>query len=276
GTSSSPIYVTWHDAPAEETGFFANFKYFHTLFYLSCKNADGATTEDEIIDLIWNEFTDHSVINADGLPLNYYKDLYSLNVYLPQLLKDRDGECYTWAMLFLALLKLNGISEPNNYLNIYNEFVSTDCGFGYVDGFMVKTWTFGTPSNFCTDLPYLNVWDYPGYDDTSFIFIYEEVHDEIGVLGQTEANPNSIFGNHQLAIVNGKYYDPCYGNVFDTFDDIKSGSIAGWFYFDYKTEVQLDMDLNGDGDLDASPGYSTMHMTNDIDLTGFEMYITTF
>lgn len=276
GISESIVYVTWHDAPPEDGGFLPNFRYYHTLFDIACRNADGATTEDDIIDKIWNDFTDHSVMNAAGLPLHYYKNLYSPNVYLPQLLKDNDGECYTWAMLFLALLKLNGISEPDNYINIYNHFVSTGCGFGYLDGFLVKTWTFGTPTYNCEDLPYTNIWDSPDHEDNTYLFIYEEVHDETGDEGQTEPNPASIFSNHQVCMVHGKYYDPSYGAVYETINDLRAGAVSGWFYFDYVTEAMMGIDANGDGDLDSSPYYSVMRSTDQVDLTTFDMIITTF
>ncbi len=273
GTSMSPVYVTWHAAKPEI--IFAGYKYYLTLFDLSCKNANGATTESEIIASIWSEFTDHSVLRADGVPMQYYKDIFSPNVTLPNLIKYADGECYTWAQLFLALLKIQGFSQPNNYMNITADYSSTGCGS--ISRFLVKDWNFGTPGYDCADMPYVNVYasDYYGAD-TAYRYDYAEVTDETGVMGQTEPNPASSFGNHQIAIVNGKYYDGSYGVLYETFDDIKLGAISGWSRSETSDEVGIGIDVNGDGDLDAFPDFTILRATPDIDMADFNSNIETW
>lgn len=273
GTSTSPVYVTWHTAKPESA--FSGYKYYLTLFDLACRNADGATTEDAFIDMIWTDFTDHSVFRADGVPMQYYKDIFSPNVTLPNLIKYTDGECYTWAQLFLACLKIHGFSQPNNYMNITADYSSTGCGS--ISRFLVKTWNFGTPSYDCTDMPYVNVYSPDYYDaDTAYIYDYAEVTDEIGVMGQTETNPASSFGNHQIAIVNGKYYDGSYGVLYENFDDIKYGGLSGWSRSETSDEVGIGIDVNGDGDLDASPDFTILRATPDLEMADFDSNIETW
>ncbi|MFI5172803.1 MAG: hypothetical protein ACHQFW_10455 [Chitinophagales bacterium] len=273
GTSMCTVYVTWHNPKPENAG--SGYKYYLTLFDLACKNADGATTEDEIIDMIWEDFADHNVLRADGVPMGYYKELFSPNVTLPNLIKYADGECYTWAQLFLALLKIHGFSQPNNYMNITADYSSTGCGS--ISRFLVKTWTFGTPSFDCTDMPYVNVYSPDYYDaDTAYLYDYAEVTDEIGVMGQTAPNPASSFGNHQIAIVNDIYYDASYGVIYLNFEDIKYGGLSGWSRSETSDEVGIGIDVNGDGDLDDTPNFTILRATSDIDMAEFDSNIETW
>lgn len=273
GESMSPVYVTLQEAKPE--GGFSGFKYYLTVFDVACRNADGVTTTDEMINKVWEEFTDHTVYRADGVPMGYYKELFSPNVTLGTLIKYADGECYTWAQLFLAALKIHGFSQPNNYMNITADYSSTGCGS--ISRFLVKDWTFGTPSYDCFDMPYLNVYNPDYYDaDTAYIYDYAEVTDEIGVMGQTAPNPASSFSNHQIAIVNGKYYDASYGVLFNTFSEIKYGALSGWSRSETSDEVGIGIDVNGDGDLDASPDFTILRATDDIEAADFDQSIETW
>jgi len=277
GSSDSRVYVTWHDAATESPGTYGEFKYFLSVFHIACKNADGATTEEEIVEKVWSDFVDHSVLNYYDLPLHYYKDIYTFNVFLYTLLKDRDGECYTWAQLFLAALKINGISYPNNYLNITAAYMPNECGTPSASGFLVKTWTFVLPpAGNCDFMPYTNIWDYPSETDTSYLFMYEEVVDEPGILGQTAANPASVFGNHQLAIIGDKIYDPCYGVIYNSVDEIYENALSGWWYYDYGPESFAGIDINGDGDLDDDPWFNIFRLTDDVHAGEFDIYITSW
>ncbi|MEZ5013147.1 MAG: hypothetical protein R2794_02545 [Chitinophagales bacterium] len=274
GTSANPVYVTLHNAKPESA--WSGYKYYLTVFDIACRNADGATSDEEMINMVWSDFTDHSVLRADGVALGYYKYLFSPNVTLPNLIKYADGECYTWAQLFLACLKVHGFSQSNNYMNITADYSGTSCGS--VTRFLVKDWTFDTPSNDCDDLPYVNVYspDYYADADTAYLYDYEEVHDQIGVMGQTAANPASSFSNHQIAIVNGKYYDASYGVLYENFDDIKYGALSGWSRSETSDEVGIGIDVNGDGDLDASPDFTILRATPDLEMANFDPSIETW
>lgn len=273
GESNSPVYVTLHNAKPENA--FGGFKYYYTLIDLGCRNADGDTTNDAMIDDVWSEFTDHSVLNAQGLPLYYYKELFSPNVTLASLLKYRDGECYTWAQLFLACLKMQGFSQSSNYMNITADYSGTSCGS--ISRFLVKNWNFGVPSDDCADMPYLDVYASDYYDaDTAYLYAYAEVTDSLGVMGQTAPNPASSFGNHQIAIVNGKYYDASYGVLYENFEDIRYGALSGWSRSETSNEVAIGIDVNGNGVLDPAPDFTILRVTPDIDMADFDPYIETW
>lgn len=274
GSSGSPVYVTWEQAIDEGPNPWDSYKYFLSLVHLACKNADGATTMEQVIDLVWEDFTDHSVLTFNGEPLHYYKDILCLYIDIPSLLKYKDGSCFSWAQLFLGTLKIHGFMQPNNYLNIDPGFLNTSCGV--IDGFLAKTWTFAVPTGICTDLPYVNVWDYPSETDTSYLFLYEDVHDELGVTGQTALNPASWFFSHQVAVVNNKFYDASYGAVYETLQDLKLGALSGWWRFESGTEVTIGVDVNNDGDIDTNPWYAYIMMSPDLGLTSLDTYYDTW
>ncbi len=274
GTSASPVYVTWEEAIEESPEPWGSYKYFLSLVHIACKKANGATTIDEVIDSVWAEFTDHSVLNVNGEPLHYYQDILCQYLDIPSLLKYKDGSCFSWAQLFLGALKIHGFKQNNNYVGIDPGFLNTSCGV--IDGFLAKDWTFYTPHGICTDLPYVNVWDNPSETDTSYLFQYEDAHDEIGVIGQTAANPASWFFNHQIVVVNDRFYDPSYGAVYETLEEVKEGDFSGWWHFDSGTEVTLGIDVNNDGDLDSDEYYIYNLMSPDLDLTTLDTYYETW
>ena len=273
GESSNTLYVTYTKPENESNN--KGFKWYQTLFYLSCKNADGATTEEQIIEGIWNDFTDHSVQRHDGKLLTYYRDIFSMNSTLGALIKNTDGVCYTWAMLFLALLKMHGITESHNYINISSDYTQNSCD--YITKFLVKDWTFGTPGNYCADMPYINVYDEDYFEsDSGYWFLYEEIYDQMGIMGQTAQNPASMFGNHQIALVKGKYYDPSYGITYNSIADIRYTSISGWGNYEFGTEADFGIDFNGNSVIDDDDYYSPFTSTPDIEAADFQTYIETW
>lgn len=227
GTSNNTLYVT-RSAPQNET---SEFKWFHTVYDLSCRNAQAKSTDTDIISSVWNEFLDHVVLNYKDDSLFYYKTMNSPNVTLSTLLKYRDAECYTFAQLFLASVKIQGVVRTNNYVYITPQGNSV-CGHS-VNRFLVKDWSFGTPSaaSTCPDFPYLNTYTtlipapYHAY-----AFTTADVTDQAGIPGSCTANPSSYFNNHQIALLDGVYYDACYGVTFNALSDIKTAAFSGWSY----------------------------------------------
>ena len=47
-----------------------------------------------------------------------------LNTNLPSLLKNRNAQCYTFAQLFAALIKIQGVNKTSNYVYITPKAVS--------------------------------------------------------------------------------------------------------------------------------------------------------
>jgi hypothetical protein len=228
GISNNTLYVTKTTPQAEFSNSDANFKWYYTVFDISCRNADKKSTETDIISSVWSEFTDHIVLNWNGDSLFYYKTMNSPNVTLGALLKYRDAECYTFAQLFLSLIKIQGIVRTNNYIYIEADG-SSACNTLQVDRFLVKDWVFGTPSGSCQDFPYENTYTtlMPS-PYTAYKFIKADVKDGSGIPGSCTKNPASFFNNHQITKIDGVYYDACYGVTFNKITDIKTAAFSGW------------------------------------------------
>ncbi|MDQ3047765.1 MAG: hypothetical protein M3R27_09475 [Bacteroidota bacterium] len=227
GATNNTLYVT-RSAPQPET---SNFKYWHTVYDLSCRNAQYKSLDTAIISNIWNEFIDHVVLNYKDDSLFYYKIMNSPNVSLYTLLKYRDAECYTFAQLFLAAIKIQGVVRTNNYVYI-TPMSNIVCGYT-VNRFIVKDWAFGAPSasGFCSAFPYKNTYTTllpPPYN--AYNFITADVTDQAGIPGSCTVNPSSYFNNHQIVKLDGLYYDACYGVTFPTLVSIKTAAFSGWSF----------------------------------------------
>jgi hypothetical protein len=227
GTSNNTMYVT-RGAPQAESG---NYKWFQTVYDLSCRNAQYETTDTGIISHVWNEFVDHVVLNYNGDSLFYYKIMNSPWTSLANLLKYKDAECYTFAQLFLSAIKIQGVVRTNNYVYI-TPINNTVCAHT-VNRFIVKDWTFGTPSASaeCAAFPYKNTYTtlLPSPFD-AYSFVTEDVSDQPGIWGSCNIRPASYFNNHQIAKIDGVYYDACYGVTFNALIDIKTAAFSGWGY----------------------------------------------
>lgn len=259
GVSENTLYVTKSTPQAEFNSTDANFKWYHTVYDISCRNADKKSAETDIISGVWSEFTDHVVLNWNGDSLFYYKTMNTPNVTLGSLLKYRDAECYTFAQLFLALIKIQGIVRTNNY--IYIEADGTNvCGGYAVDHFLVKDWIFGTPTGTCQDFPYENTYStlIPS-PYTAYKFIKADVQDGAGIPGSCTKNPSSFFNNHQIAKIDGIYYDACYGATFKQLSDIQTQAFSGWSYR-YKD----------------SSGITHAMITNNVNLAGLDETVDTY
>ena len=239
------VYLTLDD-PAQMKDIFGNAIQLRqeTLFYLSCKNADGKTSQADTTDAIWSEFTDRDVRRIDGTQMTYYKT-YQCQVQVTDasgLLKFGDGQCGSWASLFIRLRQIHGIDVANEYV-IFSSINNNE-------GFLVKNWNFnGAGSSGIPAYPYLNIPDAPFPAQNSYPWKFAEVTDQNGIAGQGNPNPASLFGNHQV-VLDGQYYDPSYGQKFASLKDIDDNAIEAYFL---TASVPLDessfnLDLNGDGD----------------------------
>ena len=230
GASSNTMYVTRSTPQAEGT----TYKWYHTVFDLSCRNAQYYSLDTAIISHVWAEFTDNIVLNCNGDSLFYYKIMNSPNVSLGSLLQYRDAECYTFAQLFLAAIKIQGVIRTSNYVYItpINNLV---CGYT-VNRFIVKNWVFGTATGAatCASFPYKNTYNTatgsipPPYNQ--YVFLTSDVTDLAGIPGSCNIRPASYFNNHQIAKIDGVYYDACYGVTFPTLVSIKTAAFSGWSF----------------------------------------------
>lgn len=219
------VYVTRSVPMPELTAF----KYYHTVLELSCKNAKGQNTDTGIISKCWGEFTDQLVVNHKGDSLHYYKTFNTSNTSLPSLMRYRNAQCYTFAQLFAALIKIQGVYRTNNYVYITPQSKSSPCG-GTINRFLVKNWSFGTKSDAasCPAFPYRNTYSGSYITPSGYVFSSADVSDQIGVSGQCNKNPSSFFNNHQITKFDGIYYDACYGMKFSSLTDIKLKAFDAW------------------------------------------------
>jgi len=230
GATNNTLYVTRSTPQAEGT----DYKWYHTVFDLSCRNAQYQSLDTAIISHVWSEFVDHVVLNYNDDSLFYYKIMNSPNVTLGSLLKFRDAECYTFAQLFLSSIKIQGVVRTNDYVYI-TPINNTVCGHT-VNRFIVKDWSFGTPSATaaCPAFPYKNTYVTsvgtmpPPY--TAYVFTTSDVTDMVGIPGSCNVRPASYFNNHQIAKLDGVYYDACYGVTFPALGAIKTAAFSGWSY----------------------------------------------
>jgi hypothetical protein len=228
GESNNRVYVIGNTTPGS---------YYETVLDLGCGAADRVNMRDGnqsdqncALEHIWSKFTGLSVHRVDGTLLTYYASYRTNNYETADLLRDGDGQCGAWAKFFWATLVAQGVTGIH-YAWLGPDSSTTDGA----TGFAVANWSFasaGTSGD--PDFPYLNT--YAGSPintaGTGYEWLYAEVTDSSGIAGQGNANPKSIFENHQmLKIWDGSkftYYDPSYGATYDNLDRIDA-TIAGYY-----------------------------------------------
>ncbi|MFC1460897.1 hypothetical protein ACFLQR_00070 [Verrucomicrobiota bacterium] len=244
------LYVTLSDPAGATT--------YETLLHISCNAARGENTVTETQQETWDEFIDCEVKRKDGAQMSYYADYNVGHYQTRELIEHTDGQCGSWAKLYLDILRHHGIDNANDYVHFTPKKPDDD-------GFLVNEWDFsGAGTSGDADYPYINILDLSGAWPTAAAYPWlgtPEVSDQNGIPGQKTANPASIFGNHQITLVQSEYRDPSYGEVFTGLDDVDNRAIAGF----YKTETRIGdedvmgMDLNNDGDMtDIAVSYLVM------------------
>jgi len=135
---------------------------------------------------------------------------------VPNLIKNGDGQCNAWAGLFLDTLAIQGFASKNTGLSINCTNQSGGAPSAY---FMVGKWKFTDPA--AGDGSYSN--PYKGNDfkigggpgKNAYTWLQNaQVTDTVGVAGQNNTHPLSIFPHHQLVLLDGVYYDPSYGLTY--------------------------------------------------------------
>ena len=222
GETKTTLYVLYK-APQAEVG---EFQWFHTVYDLSCRNAQYKANEKDVIAGIWTEFLDHIVLNYNDDSLFYYKTKAPQYVSLAQLLKYRDAQCYTFAQLFLAAIKIQGIVRTNNYIQLWPN--GSACGIK-INGFLVKNFGFiqklSNPP--CPDFPY-------GVSGIKKL---------PGLPGPCTTKPTANFSDHQITKIDGVYYDPCYGTTATSLKELRDNGLDGWTMLNgawyYSSDVSL-------------------------------------
>jgi hypothetical protein len=284
GQTKNPLYLTY-DAPNLSNSWSDTVNLYHTLVHLGSVAASGQDTQDGVVQKVWEEFNDLVVRKVRGEYLHYYKSFRTRNTSTRELLAFGDGQCGSWAKLFLDVLKAQGIRFAGNYVIAIPAPMTLGIPGGVGYGFLVNNWTFNGPGIAGTAVvrssgdpidvaisngfTYLNVIsitrmsDLPriSADGKSYEWLYQQVQDEVGVRGQGVQNPASLFGNHQFVQVSlggvTKWLDPSYGLEYegatedDRLLDFDNKAIAGYFVIAWATVRETVVgDLNGDSKLE--------------------------
>ncbi|MEJ7712737.1 MAG: hypothetical protein WKF84_23535 [Pyrinomonadaceae bacterium] len=123
---------------------------YETLLDVGCRNADGKTTNTDVVAAIWADFAGpipgvkrkkmdgHNV--TDGVGMRYWNPeistCQSYNVMLQ--VADGNGSCIAWSQLLHHTLKAQGIAGSEIYELTPDLTLNPDA-----EGFMVKLWNYG-------------------------------------------------------------------------------------------------------------------------------------
>ena len=169
----------------------------HTVLHLGCMNAAGNSVTQSVVDAIYGEFSDQSVVRvSDDRQMTYWADVdedgepdmgaVDANGLLSSA--DANGNCNAWSSIFRDCLQAQGITA--DLIRVLP--VSTNDGF-----IMVKNWQFdSTPS---------------GTGTYNYI-LGTDVWRMAGISAQGNTNPPAIFETHWITSFNEQYYDPSYGS----------------------------------------------------------------
>jgi len=238
--------TTWHTAGTSENQTYVTLgnpltTAYHTLLHIGCTNADGTSDAAACTAAIWGEFTDCVVKRVDGVQLTYYNDYRTVNTTTASLLANGDGQCGAWTAFLLDTRKVQGLDQAGDYVQ-FEPLVDT--------GFVVNSWNFaGAGKSGIAAYPYLNIPKAQFILANNYDWLFAEVTDAAGVAGQGNANPASLFNNHQVALINGVVYDASYGVTYASEQDIDD-VIDGFYTIQQVTisETDISFDLNEDGD----------------------------
>ena len=292
GSSSNDIYITLKEPAVSPL--------FHTVVHIGSHEAHNETTENGVITEVWKKFESLNVDTVAGNDLHYYLNYNSQAESTKPLLATGDGQCGAWSQFFVDVIKSQGIVRNNNWVEL-------KASKNNAKGFIVKNWTFdagggkasaaivpslpqdaGIVNAVIADYPYINVihsdpsltgaapWLNPTND--AYAWAYQDVNDELGIEGQSTANPASFFVVHvllQYDIGNGyEWFDPSYGVKYAgatqadlelAFDDV---AIDGYFRGAGVTvmvkENKINVDLNGDAVKNATVEISVVFIRKNI------------
>lgn len=169
---------------------------YETVFHISCTNADGKTSESQIVSSIWSGFSGRNMKRKGStITLTYYGSAalgggYNLGAQgTAQILRLNSGRCGDWSKFFIDVVGAQGISAAEITVQ---PILS--------DGILVKNWIFPTAE------------DIPG---NSYPYYMNNVVRGTGIPGQGLATPGAAwFNNHALAQYGTTVFDPSYGVTY--------------------------------------------------------------
>jgi len=224
GNTANKVYVTL--ATPLQTVYLTSLSF--------AVSQDGATDQATAFQKSWAQFTGPANIKTwDNRTLFYYRDGVNFSdcaLDEVDLLTSTNGsgQCGSFAYLLKGVLAVNGINST---------FVTAYANDGL--DFLVKDWTYATPSFSPTDIfPWKLVLNpsAPGLDMVPKQpgNVYGDLTSLSTLKGQNTAPPSEkIFFKHfiikvSLTGVTPSYYDPSYGGTYTDQDDFENKAVDGY------------------------------------------------
>jgi hypothetical protein len=220
-----------------------------TVFYVGIEggNGLGATTNAMLLADVWSGFTTVNITKpADGTALQYWGGWATPNVSAAQLIAERNGQCYSWAELYVDVLRAWGDAAVTvqNQKRIFTSPGTTQIGVVPVlaprggnapNYFLVGNWQLGAgnipniPANNQAATSLLG--GYTNYaviptdpdnpqtpkwvDTANAQYLWNNgPRPPNGPPAQNNDNPPSAFVDHMLVLIDGVLYDPSYGVTY--------------------------------------------------------------
>jgi hypothetical protein len=274
GVSRNRVYVTWKEPLAEIPGnsyrSSPGYEWYESVYAVSCKGAKGTNQESAIIDGVWSAFEAANVQKADGSNLHYYlkSDPDPSATVATELIKNKNGQCYSWCGLFISTLKIQGIEGDLETIEFWaNQYGDPE---ERLTGFLVKNWYFHAQntvgstyeSSIKNEFDYTHIRVYKRVGNSYPVTYNLEVYPFDGIPGQNESDPVSSFKNHAVVRI-GKtqaIYDPSYGQhgSYNSISEYEEQNIAGFEFEHFKQKIEeidetlYNIDFNENGVLETN------------------------
>ena len=205
-----------------------------SLYHIACRHAHGKTNEADVIAGVWQHFATRNMKRVDGTNLTYYATYTIPQNTTEDLLRYGTSKCGGWVRFFLDTLVIHGIWHDENFASVIpvNRGGPNGTDPDRDDGFMIKNWTFTEPGTSGSVFhPYKNRPGtlYPPADTGYLWWNTIEATYTSGTPAQGNAKPPELFDSHALAVVNGVYYDPSYGLIYSSLQDMEDQAIDGYY-----------------------------------------------
>jgi hypothetical protein len=267
---------------------------WHTVVHLGSHFAQGATTEDEVITMVWQNFQVLAVKKQDvtyfvgsvpvpdaGKPLEYWTNYVGTGslANTQMVLHSALGSCGAFASLFVDTVKAQGIDRQD-------EIVYTD-----TDSLVIKSWTPVGPQ---VDVngTLLDVAVYvPAEDDGNVNNMLDTIYTPQrnqyvlnantqltrtpGIPGQNAPNPRADFLGHVWVryVIGGqmRWLDPSYGiEYLGANDTARTNSFEDQSVYGFAQanipdlELKLNADLDGDGQITNDAGMDSDYVVKQL------------
>ncbi len=206
GSSSHLCYVVL-GAPSGTPAYW-------TLLDISCRGAQGQTTENGLVTNAYAPFQSRSLTRKrDSHGLTYWNPTTTtcMNTHALLASGDGSGQCGSWSEFLIDMFKCHGVTNADKILVVRTLAAHSSA----TEGFLVKNWSFAGAGSHPAPWTHL---------------MGSECSNLPGVAGQRNPEPPPAFFNHFIVKHDTHFYDPSYGSApIGTQSVWENGSIDGLF-----------------------------------------------